>query len=496
MSKSDSILADLYPDLEKRRERARAQRKRKAGSSVDALRGSMSEMFGDLDEDMRAIQSPHPVSKPSAPAERPQQADTPVQSETPSVATPAPTTAREGIHTPVSHTVSQHETDTSETVSRSPSQCETNCETEGQTPSETTRHTPGETDSETPGQTQRVTHGETLHETVPPRETASETVPHYATVSQRETPCETVAAIHPHKLRFLAYVLAVRKPGEPWRFTVRDAADAMGMKYITVRNYPKFCANYGWLKYRTVKSAAWQGIEVEWMDRRVEETLLKNPVSPRETPRETSSHTHAASQRETGYETVPPRETVAPPLDRKKESLSISSEEFSEGAEASCPIKRKLLAFSDEDVAFFYPNLAKIGFGNAQIRQILEKLAMVDKPYDKLCEAMEHADFELEKGQLVAAGGKPVDQPLGYVFRALATTGYYRRPDGYVSATEQAERDAAEEFQRLSEARKQREEAEFDAWLAQLAPEERAALLEGKMGPERQWLKQKWRELR
>jgi hypothetical protein len=152
---------------------------------------------------------------------------------------------------------------------------------------------------------------------------------------------------------------------------------------------------------------------------------------------------------------------------------------------------------TDEDIEFFYPHLAQIGFGSHQVQQIVDRLAQIGKSPERVFEGMEHADFELAQGPLVGAGGQPVDKPLGYVFGSLAKTGYYRRPQNFVSAEEQAEIDAAEEAKRLREVRKRREEAEFEAWRAGLTPEEVENALRGKPGRpgqgEEAWLKNIWR---
>jgi len=445
MAKPTSILAELYPELNDLRKRARSQRKPKSGSntSLDTLRVSLDDIFGDIKEEMNEIQSPNPIT--SARKKRDEfNFLSPEKLENDPIDT---------VSQPVPEPVSHCETG-----------CLTHCLTNG------------------------LTDGLTYSETVSQHETHSDTVSPCNTVSPCETMGETISFIHPNKLRFLAYVLASKKPGNPWRFTVRNAAAAIGIKYITVRNYPKFCYDRGWFKYRTIKSAAWQGIEVEWMDRNIEDMLLKQPVSLRGTPCETHYHKAPVSHCETVSETVSHCETLDTPLDRKNKDLSILK------ITASSLEQKKLLTFTDEDVIFFYPHLAKIGFGSVQLRQIVEKLEKTNKSVDKVFEGMEHVNFELSRGHIIAAGGLPVDQPLGYVFRALATTGYYRRPEGYISGAEQAERDAMEEFKRLADVRKEREEAEFEAWLIQLTPEERTWFLKGQMGPERQWLKQKWRE--
>lgn len=73
--------------------------------------------------------------------------------------------------------------------------------------------------------------------------------------------------------------------------------------------------------------------------------------------------------------------------------------------------------------------------------------------------------------------GEPVSHPLNWVFSSLARTGYYRRPQGYVSPQEQAERDAAAEEERLKNAREERKNSAFEAWRSGLSPEEKRAIV-------------------
>jgi hypothetical protein len=125
-------------------------------------------------------------------------------------------------------------------------------------------------------------------------------------------------------------------------------------------------------------------------------------------------------------------------------------------------------------------------------------------------EALDHADFELQErqGELLDGQKRVVGKPAGYVFNALCRAGYYRRPEGFVSAAEQAERDAAEEAKRVCAARKEREEAEaaavkaredaeFAAWQAGLSTAERDEIVrQGLPSPERVKLLFAWKKQR
>lgn len=176
-------------------------------------------------------------------------------------------------------------------------------------------------------------------------------------------------------------------------------------------------------------------------------------------------------------------------IDEKKEREDLSV------SRARSP-RAMLLALTDEDIAFFWPSLARVDFRRGQIAQIVERLESLGGSLADVRKSLDHADFELGAGPLLDARGAPVADPRAYVFHAIAKTGYYRRPPGYVSAQEQAELDAAEEARRLAKARAEREEAEFQTWKMSLDPRALLALLEGRRGPEEVWLRTKWREQR
>jgi hypothetical protein len=160
-------------------------------------------------------------------------------------------------------------------------------------------------------------------------------------------------------------------------------------------------------------------------------------------------------------------------LEEKKdrENLSVSSVD----AERRKAID-ELEALTEDDIAFHWPHLAKAGFGTCQIRQIVERLAQVNISAEKVMQGLTYAEWELETGNMRDKSLAQVTSPLDWVFMSLSTKGYYRKPKGYISPQEQAERDAAEEAGRIADARKARKAAAFDAWLTDLPPKERAAI--------------------
>jgi len=160
---------------------------------------------------------------------------------------------------------------------------------------------------------------------------------------------------------------------------------------------------------------------------------------------------------------------------------------------------RKNLSISLETVQTSWPTLARAGFGLEQLEQIQAALAQLGKSADRIIQGLDHAEWELAAGKMCDKAGQPVVDPCAWVFRSLASQGYYRRPAGYLSAEEQAEIDAkvrAEEMERaLTRARESARQERFRAWEQGLSWDERKKALEGRRGPEEVWLKNAWAKL-
>lgn len=92
-------------------------------------------------------------------------------------------------------------------------------------------------------------------------------------------------------------------------------------------------------------------------------------------------------------------------------------------------------------------------------------------------QGLTHAEWELNAGRMRDKSGNPITSPVSWVFKILATQGYYPRPEGYRSPQEQAELDTAEEIKQQTAAYETRQTAEAEAWIARLSPEERSAIL-------------------
>ena len=144
--------------------------------------------------------------------------------------------------------------------------------------------------------------------------------------------------------------------------------------------------------------------------------------------------------------------------------------------------KERLEALAEEDIAFHWPELARAGFGTAQIRQIIQRREQVGEDVRHVMQGLAFAEWELARQCMKDAKGKAVEAPVNWVFRILASQGYYPRPPGYISPDEQAERDREETIKREQEAREARFSAEAEAWAATLSADEREAILGPKGG--------------
>ena len=155
------------------------------------------------------------------------------------------------------------------------------------------------------------------------------------------------------------------------------------------------------------------------------------------------------------------------------------------------------LSISQETLAMTWPHLVRAGFGADQMEQIVDNLDQLGKPTDRIVAGLDHAEWELENGKMLDKNGQPVTDPCSWVFTALARTGYYRRPKGYVSPEEQAAKDAEAEAKAVVAARQAAEQAQFEAWRDGLSPDELADALRGHPGgPKDAWLKKMWRDRR
>ncbi len=155
---------------------------------------------------------------------------------------------------------------------------------------------------------------------------------------------------------------------------------------------------------------------------------------------------------------------------KDRKNLSISSQ-------GSDEYTARLEALTDDDMAFHWPELTRAGFGSAQIRQILMRLAQVGGDTRHIMQGLAHAEWALAHNAMRDKNGDAVTSPANWVFKILATQGYYPRPSGYVSPAEQADRDRLATLEKEREASSARFAAECEAWAKALPSSDREAIL-------------------
>lgn len=108
----------------------------------------------------------------------------------------------------------------------------------------------------------------------------------------------------------------------------------------------------------------------------------------------------------------------------------------------------------NDTIKYHWPNLANIGFGENQIKQILAGLKKENKPLNELLNSFYYVEYELENNILVAKNGEVIKNPLNWIFKCLSQ-GNYRRPEGYSSQEEQAESDIKKNEKMLNDINKE-----------------------------------------
>lgn len=268
----------------------------------------------------------------------------------------------------------------------------------------------------------------------------------------------------------LSHLLATR----PYIIRFAQLGQAVGLGKATVRTILRRLAGLGFITFQRARDGQIQGVSISFNDPLCEQFTQGHSLSP------------SLSQ------------SVIKPLSKPLASKKKDLEEEIHPSEA---VAETLAKLTDEQIAANWPELAAKGFRAHDIRRILKNLALLGLTCAYLVEGLSHGNFELHalrkgKAPLRKANGELVRDPYAYVVGSLFKSGYYRRPEGYVSAKEHAEMDAEEEARRVVEAHKKRKEAEFQAWLSGLKPEERGAILrEAPPGPAEQTLKVAWRKL-
>lgn len=241
-------------------------------------------------------------------------------------------------------------------------------------------------------------------------------------------------------------------------FGIRRSPDA-------VRGIVERLAGRGILRRKFAREGMLQGVVFEMIH-----TRLCPHIHPMQAGAEAPMHlgvnpavrlpTHAAMH---------PDPSILEKIDRKR-NLSISSQHPPDD-------KKRLEALSEEDTAFHWPELARSGFGTAQIRQIIQRREQLGEDTRHVMQGLTYAEWALAHNAMHDKNGAAVTSPANWVFKILATQGYYPRPPGYVSPYEQAERDQALCLKKEQEAHEARMTATYEAWAAKLTSAEKAAII-------------------
>lgn len=288
-----------------------------------------------------------------------------------------------------------------------------------------------------------------------------------------------IRSLPENKRRFLHFIIDGEPVGDDYIISRQTVARALHLTEISVKRYFAEFADLGFFHKETYRRGVCQGLRLILSRPRCQAFKRHDPtLDLRHDP--TAALANDPTGRGSGTDALPHDPTndptVAPTFfkeDRKKESLCLSSER----------------------ITLTWPNLARAGFGREQLEQIAAALAELGKSADKVLSGLDHAEWELASGAMRDKDGQSVLDPCAWVFRSLARTGYYRRPKGYVSPEEQAERDAEEEARAVAVARQKAEQARFEAWRDGLSSEELARVMRGHPGgPRDAWLKAAWRK--
>ncbi len=269
----------------------------------------------------------------------------------------------------------------------------------------------------------------------------------------------------------LSYLLATR----PYIIRYAQLGQAVGLGEATTRTILRRLAALDFIKFQRLRDGQIQGVSISFNASLCEQFTQGQSLS------------QSLSQ------------PVIKPLSKPLASKKMDLEEEINPSEA---VAEKLAKLTDKQIAMNWPELAAKGFRSHDLRRILKNLALLGLTDAYLVEGLSHGDYELHalrkgKTPLRKASGELVRDPYAYVVGALFKSGVYRRPEGYVSPAEQAEKDAEEEARRFAEAHKKREEAEFQAWCGGLTYEEKSAIFQeynGDFASEEVRLKVAWKK--
>lgn len=291
-----------------------------------------------------------------------------------------------------------------------------------------------------------------------------------------------IRSLPENKRRFLHFIIDNEPVGDDYIISRHAVARALQLTEISVKRYFAEFASLGFFHKETYRRGVCQGLRLYLARPRCQAFKRVDP---------TLDLQHEPTADPTGGPRIDPTRAVG----SRPGTADPTGEPTSEPTPLKEDRKKETLSFSSERIALTWPTLARAGFGREQVEQIAAALAELGKPADKVVDGLDHAEWELAGGAMRDKDGQPVLDPCAWVFRSLARTGYYRRPKGYVSAEEQAVRDAEEEARAVASARQKAEQARFEAWRDALSPDELSRAMRGHPGgPRDAWLKAAWRK--
>ena len=287
-------------------------------------------------------------------------------------------------------------------------------------------------------------------------------------------PTDKAAYVSGRKAQALAHLLATRPADGVHIVRYPDLVAALGIPYKTIRWAMTELEKDGFFKRKDYRNGMFQGVELAYDEHLCRRYCERIKLST--TPSAAIWATPSATDR-AAASTTPSASTTHYKEEIDRENLSIS--------------------LTSERIALTWPHLHRSGFGPDQLAQIGQALAELGKATDKIMQSLDHAEWELERGQMLDKDGQPVADPCSWVFRSLARTGYYRRPKGYISPEEQAAKDLEAEAKAVTAARHAAEQAQFETWRDGLTPDELADAMRGHPGgPKDAWLKSVWKKTR
>lgn len=115
-------------------------------------------------------------------------------------------------------------------------------------------------------------------------------------------------------------------------------------------------------------------------------------------------------------------------------------------------VVREIIEFLGCDlIEAYWPEMGRNGL-TMEVFSFLGSVSELAGNIDALWHCLDYAEWELENGGMKNGAGEIIDSPVWHFCRVFLTKGYYKMPDGYVSAREQFAIDQLKERQALDKA--------------------------------------------